>query len=166
MDSYWFDIPKGELTVLVNALDDSNDGERRMVRTSLIAKGHEAVPNLINGLKSTNAVIRYESARLLGEIHDPASVDALIEALYDKNTFVRQATAQSLIDLRRPAVKPLVAQLANPENVGSIRKEARTILDSLFEIGVVNGVAIEVMEALDRNASDEDVASKAKKSVE
>jgi len=97
----------------------SNDGFVRLeARTALISIGDEAVPPLIDSLKSHNELTRWEAAKALGQINDPKSIDALINALSDRMFDVRWLAAEGLISMGEKTVGPLLqALIDNPKSV-------------------------------------------------
>jgi len=60
----------------------------------------ESVPPLLEGLRSTEARIRGDSAFALGEVGDPEALHALEEALGDGDEEVREAASEALQKIR------------------------------------------------------------------
>jgi len=66
----------------------------------------------IQKLKWGNGMTRWLAAEKLGESRDPLAVDGLIEALTDRDKYVRQAVAEALGKIGDArAVTPLIAAL-------------------------------------------------------
>jgi len=78
---------------------------------------------------STSEKIRYNAARVLGEMGDPAGVDPLIQALkYDKNGSVRLYAARALGELGdASATSHLIASLREDRNVDVRVRAARAL---------------------------------------
>ncbi len=70
--------------------------------------GEHAVQPLIDVLDDPESWNRMEAARQLGKLGDKKAVDSLIKLLDDKYWNVRDAAAEALIKLGRPAVEPLI----------------------------------------------------------
>jgi HEAT repeat protein len=58
--------------------------------------GSRAVPPLIEALQAKDMEVRYEAARILGEIGDASSVEALKKSLSDAETLVSNAAREAL----------------------------------------------------------------------
>lgn len=90
----------------------SQDGLVRVrARKSLVAIGSQAVKPLVLQLKSKREWCRWEAAKALGQIRDPAATQVLIRALEDKMFDVRWLAAEGLIAMRREALMPLLQAL-------------------------------------------------------
>ncbi|MGA1791399.1 MAG: HEAT repeat domain-containing protein [bacterium] len=76
------------------------DHENANLRTAAMEAfprcGKDAVPYLLRLLKDRDDEVRMFSATILGEVQDPAAVDALIEVLKDPDENLRHACAESL----------------------------------------------------------------------
>jgi HEAT repeat protein len=70
-------------------LASKNGVFRCRARAALVEMGKPAVGALESGLKDRNQTVRWESAKALGSIRDPRSIDALVAALQDKLFDVR-----------------------------------------------------------------------------
>ncbi len=92
--------------------------------------GEQAVQPLIDVLEDTESWNRMEAARQLGKLGDKKAADSLIKLLDDKYWNVREAAADALIKLGRPAVDPLINRMLT----GS-KETFKIIADVLGEIG-------------------------------
>ncbi len=92
--------------------------------------GEQAVQPLIDVLEDTESWNRMEAARQLGKLGDKKAADSLIKLLDDKYWNVREAAADALIKLGRPAVDPLINRMLT----GS-KESFKIIADILGEIG-------------------------------
>lgn len=97
----------------------SPDGQVRVrARKSLVAIGGQAVKPLVKALASKKEWVRWEAAKALGQIGDPAAVQALITALEDNMFDVRWLAAEGLIAIGREALTPLLqALMENPDSL-------------------------------------------------
>ena len=81
--------------------------------------GHAAVIPLLRTLKNPIEHVRWEAAKTLDAIGDPAAADALVEALDDASDDVRWVAAQALIALGWDAAKQvLISLLRNADSNG------------------------------------------------
>ncbi len=102
---------------LVAILAEADPARREWARKSLVVIGRPAVPLLIECMSDHRRQVRWEAAKALGSIIDPAATQALVEGLEDDDADVRWLSAQGLIALRRRALRPLLlALLARPES--------------------------------------------------
>ena len=84
---------------LSDLLGDTDRGVAQSAANALAAlrmKCRNAVPELIQRLKSTSAKARQASALALGRLRDESAIPALSEALNDQNVDVREAAAEAL----------------------------------------------------------------------
>jgi len=92
--------------------------------------GGAAVDPLINVLDDDELWQRRNAAENLGKIGDSKAVEGLVASLEDKYWNVREAAANSLVKLGKPAVEPLVHALL------SAKKDSFSIItDTLARIG-------------------------------
>jgi HEAT repeat protein len=117
-------------------------------RRQLVVMGHEVVPFLVKELGNEKYWVRWEAAKALGQIGDPAATAALIKALEDKEFDVRWLAAEGLINIGRKAVVPLLkALIANPKSTW-LRQGAHHVLHDM-DRGDLNKVLRPVMVALE-----------------
>jgi len=75
------------------------------------------VPHLIECLSDPRPHVRWEAAKTLGSIRDPAAAGALVNALEDKDGDVRWLAAVGLVALGRDGLEPLLmALLERPDS--------------------------------------------------
>jgi HEAT repeat protein len=102
------DIPrKADIGSLVAALASSDRVTRQNAREALVALGHPAVGPLIALLDDRNDHVRWEAAKSLSEIGDPAAAEALVRTLEDREAGVRWLAAEGLIRMRKASLPPL-----------------------------------------------------------
>jgi hypothetical protein len=88
------------------------------IRRSLVKLGHQAVPSLLEALGSKKNWVRWEAAKALAQIGDPAATRPLIRSLEDKKFDVRWLAAEGLIAIGKQAVVPLLRALVdNPKSI-------------------------------------------------
>lgn len=133
---------------LIAMLSDDNAHTRHMVRQHLAARAEQALPALIGGLSSHNWHVRWESAKVLGEIGDPEAAPALARLLLDEDTGVRWAAMGSLVQLGRAALPPLMELLTRDSYSSRVREGAHHVLHELMNRGLLLEAEIRVFRAL------------------
>jgi len=120
----------------------SKDGQVRVrARKSLVAIGGQAVKLLIKALASKREWVRWEAAKTLGQIGDPAAVQVLVKALEDKMFDVRWLAAEGLISIRREALVPLLRALTERPDSLWLREGVHHVLHD-----VDNGDLTEILQ--------------------
>jgi HEAT repeat protein len=89
------------------------------------------VADLIESLASPNKQVRWEAAKALADIADPAAADALVKALEDKIFDVRWLAAEGLINLGREGLVPLLQALIERSDSPWLRDAAHHVLHDL-----------------------------------
>ncbi len=117
-------------------------------RESLVAYGGSAVSALLRALNHENDQIRWEAARVLSEIRDPATAPALVKALTDQNFVVRWIASEAIDRLGHAGLVPLLNALeVRPESVW-LRRGAHRIL-RVQARGKLGEILDPVMKALE-----------------
>lgn len=129
-------------------LDHEDIHAREVARWLLASSGQEAVPDLIEQLKTDNERCRWEAARLLGEIQGKAAAEALVEALNDQSLDVHGAAAEALIRHGHEAVLPLLEGLVHHFNSLRFRRGAYHVLHSLQKSHDLEPHVLPVLRAL------------------
>ena len=70
-----------QIEALLTQLGDKDGGTRQRARETLAAIGESAVPSLTGLLGSPEARLRWEAAKALTEIPDPAAIPGLVSLL-------------------------------------------------------------------------------------
>jgi len=92
--------------------EDRDVDKRQKIAEALARVGTDAVPRLIKALKvDEEAYVRYGAAELLGMIGDVRAVPPLVEALGDRDYFVREDAAKALARFGIDAVGALADAL-------------------------------------------------------
>jgi HEAT repeat protein len=90
---------------------------RLRARHALVARGEEVLPVLLKALSDESFVLRWESAKALGELRSPRAAPNLVVALEDDEQDVRWLAATALAAIGHPALRPLLeAVLERPES--------------------------------------------------
>jgi HEAT repeat protein len=116
---------------LIILLSSSDDLARTRACESLIALGTPAVPLLVEALKDSNSLGRWEAAKALSEIGDVAAAPALVEALEDEEFEVRWRAAEALTKMGINGLRPLLQALIRDADSVSLREAAHHILHNV-----------------------------------
>lgn len=128
----------------------SRDGQvRQSVRRCLESKGSEAVPFLVEALANADQQVRWEAAKALVTIRDPAAARPLVRCLEDRVFEVRWLAAQALIGLRCEALVPLLEAVMNRAGSPWVREGAHHVLHEQV-CGSIGAVLRPVVAALER----------------
>lgn len=101
-------VTTATIRMLVNDLCSEDGLVRVRARKHLVALGNQAVRPLKKLLGSKREWVRWEAAKALGQIGDPAAAQALIKALEDNMFDVRWLAAEGLIYMGKSALVPLL----------------------------------------------------------
>ena len=116
---------------LVDALASDDGVVRVKARRSLVAMGGQAVGPLVEALRSNKNWVRWEAAKALGQIADPAATQALVAALRDKEFDVRWLAAEGLIRVGPKVAEPLLRELVKHSDSAWVREGAHHVLHDL-----------------------------------
>jgi len=122
---------KSDIPALMSLLGSKDGVLRCKARAALVEIGNPAVAALDSALKDRNQTVRWESAKALGMIRDPKSIDALVAALQDKLFDVRWLAAEALIGIGDKSVKPILQALIDYPKSEELREGAHHILHDL-----------------------------------
>jgi HEAT repeat protein len=142
------DAAKQNVDQLVADLGSKNAGQRRDARAALVQIGAGAVPALLSALDAPQQHVRWEAAKSLTEIAEPAAAERLIAALGDKDPDVRWVVGVALIALGRDAVKPLLTTLTKSDLRDSVYQGAHHVLHDLAKRTELTSVLEPVLKAL------------------
>lgn len=126
---------------------------RHEARELLVGKGVEALPALTGCLNSPDWHLRWEAVKALGEMGDvddvaPKAAEALVGMLQDNDTGVRWAAMNSLIQLKRAAIYPVLEALTRDFGSARVREGAHHVLHSLLAQGLLTKDELNVCNAL------------------
>jgi len=154
------------MKTLLHALDDNNYYVRQAAFSALQnnmdayrkTSMFDVRTPLLNALRDNNRNVRLAAAKLLGDLQDPETIDALIDTMTDQDRDVRESAADSMSKIKSPdAIPPLVAALKNKHPEIRIRilralaefKDNRAIEPLIDAINDTNDdVKIEVIKIL------------------
>ena len=147
----------------ISELANKSSFARVDARDYLVSMKDKAVPHLIEALKSDNQWMRWEAAKALGKIGDPAASQALINALEDKMFDVRWIAAEGLIAIGRKSLIPLLAALVKKGDSLWLREGAHHVIHDLMreDLKVVFGPVLEEIEKPEGKLAVPHVAQKA-----
>ncbi len=100
-------------------------------RRSLVEIGKPAVPSLIKALSSPKLWVRWEAAKALSQIADPAATDSLIKLLEDKQFDMRWMAAEGLINIGYKALIPVLEALLDHPDSTWLQEGTHHILGDL-----------------------------------
>ena len=129
-------------------LENDDIQVRNTARWLLADMGSEAVPDLIQQLKTNKEHCRWEAARILGEIHDPSAANALVDALVDESLNIHWAASEALIKYGRGAIMPLLEGITRYFDSMRFRQGAYHVLHVLERFHQLDTHAQEVLNAL------------------
>ena len=136
---------------LLAALGDKDGLSRQKARKSLVEIRAAAVPGLITALDNNQQQVRWEAAKTLTEIADPAAADALVQALGDEDGDVRWVASEAMIALNRDAVKPLLNRLTKSQVSEELYKSAHHVFRDLSKRLDIGRLLEPVLKALDQS---------------
>lgn len=130
----------------------SEDGLVRVkAREALIHIGKPAVISLTKVMSSKKEWMRWEATKALGQIGDPAAMEALINALEDEMFDVRWLAAEGLIKIGNKAIPPLLERLIDqPESIW-LREGVHHVLHDLNRADLKDTIqpVITALESID-----------------
>jgi len=132
----------------ISELASKSSFARVDAREYLVSMKDKAVPQLTEALRSDNQWVRWEAAKALSKIGDPAASQALINALEDKMFDVRWIAAEGLIVIGRKALIPLLATLTKKGDSLWLREGAHHVIHDLMreDLKSVFGPVLDAIE--------------------
>lgn len=121
---------------LINELADHHGLVRQRAREGLVALGGAAVSALVEALTDPRGQVRWEAAKALAEIGDPAAAGPLVQALEDERAGVRWLAAEGLVGLGEQGLRPLLQALMARAGSPWLRQGAHFVLRNLGEHGL------------------------------
>jgi HEAT repeats len=121
------------IQALVAELSCDDRTTRVNARLALVKIGAPAVDGLATALASGNTQVRWEAAKALQQINDPAGAPALVAALEDSDAGVRWIAAEGLSILGRPGLVPLLKALSTRPDSPWLRNGAGHVLRALTD---------------------------------
>jgi HEAT repeat protein len=140
---------QGEIDSLVATLAAEDGIDREKAREKLVDIGKPAVVALTAALKNSHEQVRWEAAKALTEIGDPAAVPTLVQALEDSSFGVRWLAAEGLIAAGQDGLQPLLEALIHRSDSAWLRGGAHHVLRTLATEKDLHHVLAPVLKALD-----------------
>jgi HEAT repeat protein len=159
-----FENRQTESVTIVSLVADLTSGDgvvRVKARRALVSWGDKAVEHLIEALASPNQWVRWEAAKALGQIGNPAATNALVKAMEDKMFDVRWLAAQALINIGSEAVVPVLKALIERADSTWMVEGAHHVLHDLAQ-GELKEVLQPVLAAIEDVDSSVEVPLAAK----
>jgi HEAT repeat protein len=116
---------------LVEILETEDGMERQRARDELVTAGVAVVPLVAPLLGHPVARTRWEAAKTLATIADPACAPHLVAALQDKGADIRWLAAKGLARIGRPAFDPLLRELIHDADDPDLRHGVHHVLHDL-----------------------------------
>jgi HEAT repeat protein len=132
----------------ISELANKSGFARVDARDYLVSMKEKAVPHLTDALESKNQWVRWEAAKALAKIGDPAASQALINALEDKMFDVRWIAAEGIIAIGRKALIPLLSSLTKRGDSLWLREGAHHVIHDLMreDLKAVFGPVLDAIE--------------------
>lgn len=150
---------------LIALLSSRDDLGRTGACKSLIAIGRPAVPFLVEALKDSHYVVRWEAAKALSAMGDPTAAPALVQALEDDAFEVRWRAAEGLTKMGVNGLSPLLKALGEDAESFILRDSAHYILHSVAR-GELRNYLLPVLNALESRWPSLEVPVAALRAVE
>jgi HEAT repeat protein len=125
--------PASAVAALIVELDSDNVTVRQRARLALTAIGATATPALAAALHDGSNRLRWEAAKALADIKDPAAAPALVQALEDREFGVRWLASEALLGLGVLSVEPVLRALMSRPQSFLLRQSARRLLRWLYD---------------------------------
>lgn len=117
---------------LINTLSSDDGFVRENSRLALIDIGKDATSFLIEALTSKKDQVRWEAAKTLVSIADPATIPALIKTLQDEIFDIRWLAAEALIAIGIESIEPLLRSLTSYSKELFLREGAHHVITSII----------------------------------
>lgn len=121
------DVDAIDIDALVGDLASDSGVTRICARERLVEIGSPALPALTDALTDRRAHVRWEAAKALGGIADPAAAPALVDRLDDKDIDVRWVAAMALVSIGPRALPPLARKLLDCSDSEWLRDSAHHV---------------------------------------
>ena len=121
---------------LIMALDDPDQHKRRQARLKLMAMGQRAMPAILYTLAHGPENSRWQVAKALSQLQDPATAPDLVKALRDDSFGVRWLAAEGLIGMSCDGLEPLLEGLICDADSVWLREGAHHVLHAMHDNGL------------------------------
>ena len=155
------------LEELVALLGDPDGGKRLRARETLAAIGEAALPSLVELLGSPQDRLRWEAAKALTELPDPAAIPGLVSLLDDPKSEIRWLAAMGLVNMGNLPVPQVLQALTESAGSKGFRAASHHVFHDLSERnGVLRGILKPVLAVLGDTDPVEVVASRAEAALQ
>jgi HEAT repeat protein len=141
-------VTASEINKSIEDLKNPNRAIREHARYTLIEARHEALPALLELLKSDKVHARWEAANILKRIGDPDAADALVDALLDNSIEVHWQASEALIALGYHSVLPVLKGIIRHFESYRFRQGAYHILHTFERFSSLDHETQSVLDAL------------------
>jgi HEAT repeats len=128
-------VEEERVATLVAELASDDGPTRERARLALVQVGSPAVPLLVEALGDRRQQVRWEAAKALVQIADPAAAAAFVGALEDREFSIRWLAAEGLIALERAGLEPLLRALIERPDSFYLREGAHHVIHDLHHRG-------------------------------
>jgi HEAT repeat protein len=135
---------------LIADLTSDNGVVRVKARRQLVAYKARSVAPLVKELSNKSDYVRWEAAKALSQIGNPASIQALLRALEDNMFDVRWLAAEGLIRIGQKAVVPMLEALVEHSDSYWLREGSHHVMHDMNK-GKLMEVLRPVLTALESN---------------
>jgi HEAT repeat protein len=135
---------------LIADLASDNGVVRVKARRQLVAYKARSVAPLVKALSNKSDYVRWEAAKALSQIGNPASIQALLRALEDNMFDVRWLAAEGLIRIGPKAVVPMLETLVEHSDSYWLREGSHHVMHDMNK-GKLMEVLRPVLVALESN---------------
>ena len=136
-------------TEIIEQLSSSDAYKRHQARLALESLGESGLEALKAHIEDRNWHVRWEVVKALGEMGEVQTASILALALRDEETSVRWAAMDSLIQLGRESIRPMLELLTTEFSSVRVREGVHHVLHALNNQHLLNGPEIEVFHALE-----------------
>lgn len=105
--------------------------QKVLARIELMARGDDALPALLNALRSPRRELRWEAAKALSISPMPGAIPALLDALEDEEGGVRWLASEALAKIGEPAIIPVLRRLLDRSSSPWFQEGAHHVLQKL-----------------------------------
>ena len=156
--------------ILIKQLSDKDGQVREKARLTLVDIGKEATLPLTALLTAKDQQTRWEAAKALVAIADPAAIPALIKTLEDDIFDIRWLASEALVAIGPDCIKPLLERLSASSDKLFLREEARHVLKYILRNNPKANELIvilkPVIDALNGSAASVEVPGMARTALE
>jgi len=163
-------INESRIDTLIKQLSDKDGQVRENARLTLVDIGKEATLALTKLLTAKDQQTRWEAAKALGAIADPAAIPSLVKTLEDDIFDVRWLASEALVAIGPDCIKPLLETLSTGAKNLFLREEARHVLKYILrdnpKAKELNIILKPVVDALNGSAASVEVPGVARTALE